>query len=97
MAKLGFTCWDHPNNSLVEMSKSTIEEVFVGNLSYFCEEKHLFKLFHEYFQIAGVRIMHNEDRTRSLMYGFVVANSKREAMEMCRVFNGQMFMGRNIK
>ncbi len=72
-------------------------EIFVGNLSYFCEESHLFALFNEYFQVVHVRIMRNDDRSRSLMYGFVAACSYAEALEMCRLMNGHLFMGRNIK
>lgn len=72
-------------------------EVFVGNLSYFCEEKDLYTLFNEYFAVNHVRIMKNEDRTRSLMYGFVTANSLQEAQEMTRLLNGHLFMGRHLK
>ncbi len=73
-------------------------EVFVGNLSYFCEEDHLFVLFSEYFyNVANVRIMRNHDRTRSLMYGFVATTSPLEAVEMIRLLNGHLFMGRNIR
>jgi RNA recognition motif-containing protein len=76
---------------------AAVVEVFFGNLSYFCEESHLFALVNDYFQVTNVRIMRNEDRSRSLMYGFVSAASYADAQEMCRLLNGHLFMGRHLK
>ncbi len=73
-------------------------EIFVGNLSYFCDEKLLFELFDQYTAVANVRIMRGEDRKRSLMYGFVMLSSTRQELEeVCRILNGHLFMGRNIR
>ena len=71
-------------------------ELFVGNLSFFCEERHLFELFDQYTRVNGVRVMRNELRTRSLMFGFVTLSCPHDANEMARVLNGTFFMGRRM-
>jgi RNA recognition motif-containing protein len=71
--------------------------LFIGNLSFFCEECHLFDLFDEYAHVNGVRIVRNDNRTRSLMFGFVTLSTVHEAKEMERMLNGSFFMGRRLK
>lgn len=70
--------------------------LFVGNLSFFCEESHLFELFDQYTRVDGVRIVRNPERTRSLMFGFVEVQTPHEAQEMARVLNGTFYMGRRL-
>ncbi len=72
-------------------------EVFVGNLSYFCEESHLFDLFNQYAVVTNVRILRSDDKKRSLMYGFVMFTSRQEVEEMSKLLNGHLFLGRNIR
>lgn len=72
-------------------------ELFIGNLSYFCEEKDLFELFDQYGNVEDVRIIKNDTGTRSLMFGFVTMSSVHEAREMEKLLNGHMFMGRRIR
>ena len=72
-------------------------EAFVGNLSYFCREKDLYELFNQYAFVTNVRIMLSEDRTRSLMFGFVAFSSEYEVTEMVKLMNGNMFMGRRLR
>ncbi len=71
--------------------------VFVGNLSYFCEDRHLHDLFNEYGEVNNARVMRSDDNTRSLMFGFVTMSSVNQAKEMERIFNGHMFMGRKLR
>jgi RNA recognition motif-containing protein len=73
------------------------KEVFCGNLSFFCQESDLFQLFQDYARVRSVRVIRNQERTKSLMFGFVRFETTAEAEEMARVFNGQMFLGRRIK
>jgi RNA recognition motif-containing protein len=70
---------------------------FVGNLSYFCREKDLYELFSPYSCVKNVRVMYNEDRSRSLMFGFVELSSEYETQAMIELLNGNMFMGRRLK
>lgn len=71
--------------------------VFVGNLSYFCEESHLYDLFDQYGHVQHVRIVRNDSNTRSLMFGFVTVGSPHEAREMERLLNNHLFMGRRMR
>ncbi len=72
-------------------------EIFVGNLSFFCEESHVYELFNAYGNVEEVRIVRNDSNTRSLMFGFATMSSPAEAREMCKLLNGHLFMGRNLK
>ncbi len=73
------------------------KEVFCGNLSFFCDENDLVKLFCDYARVEMARIIYNRERTKSLLFGFVKFETVGEALEMARTFNGQMFMGRRLK
>lgn len=87
-------------HSAVESNKlnpSPESTLFVGNLSFFCEERHLFELFDQYAHVHHVRIMRNDFRTRSLMFGFVTLGSLHEANELERLLNGTFFMGRKLR
>ncbi len=78
-------------------SQSYPNEVFVGNLSYFCDETCLFNLFQEYSNVVNVRIVRTEDRSRSLLFGFIAFTTPEEVIEMTRLMNNHLFMGRNMK
>ena len=75
--------------------KTTI--LFVGNLSFFCEESHLMELFSQYGHVQGIRILLNRKQNKSLMYGFVTMQSTVEAVEMVFLLDGHLFMGRKLK
>lgn len=73
-------------------------EIFVGNLSYFCEENDLYELFNSYSTVTNVRVMRaNPEQRRPLLYGFIMLTSRPEVEEMCRLFNGHLFMGRHLR
>ena len=72
-------------------------ELYVGNLSYFCEEHHLWDLFGRIGNVDRCHIIRNYDRTRSLSYGFVCMTTVEEALFAIKVLNDQMFMGRALK
>jgi RNA recognition motif-containing protein len=72
-------------------------ELFVGNLSYFCEEKDLYELFDQYGNVEDVRIIKNDSGSRSLMFGFVTMASVHEAREMEKLLNNHLFLGRKIR
>lgn len=102
---------EHPNHSQAAIqlppsqpqsqSQPQTKIVFVGNLSYFCEDHHLHDLFNEYGQVDNARVMRSDDNTRSLMFGFVTMASVNQAKEVTRIFSnngqGHMFMGRKIR
>ena len=73
-------------------------EVFVGNLSYFCEEKDLQDLFNQYGNVRNVRMMRSSDgKHKSLMFGFVMLSTTQEAEQAQQLFNGHLFMGRHLR
>ncbi len=84
----------HPNSNHM---MGPMNVLFVGNLSFFCEERDLQNLFGQYAPVQSIRIVRNDDKTRSLMYGFVAMASNQEAMEMVKLFNDHLFMGRRMK
>ncbi len=72
-------------------------EVFVGDLSYFCEEKDLFELFSQYGAVDNCRIVRNDSKNRSLMFGFVCMSNEQEAQAAAKLLNNYTFMGRAMK
>ncbi len=87
----------HARSSTNQTISVPSHEVFVGNLSYFCQEHDLFTLFDEYSHAKNVRIVWNEDHSRPLMYGFVVLASQQEVMEIKKLLDGHLFMGRHLR
>jgi RNA recognition motif-containing protein len=71
--------------------------LFIGNLSFFCEDHHLFDLFNEYGIVEKVVVVHDADYTKSLLFGFVTMATAHTAQEVLRLLDGHMFMGRRMK
>ncbi len=76
---------------------SVPNEVFVGNLSFFCEEVHLYELFSQYSNVTNVRIVRTEDRSRSLLFGFVALKNPCEMDLVSEIFNNHLHMGRQMR
>ncbi len=72
-------------------------ELFVGDLSFFCEEQDLFEIFGAFGAVDGVRIVRNDGRNRSLMFGFVCMSNGDEAMDAINHLHGKLIMGRIMK
>ena len=72
-------------------------EIFVGNLSYFCEEKDLYDLFNQYVSVMNVRLMRSDDKKRSLMFGFILLTSRHEVESISLLLNNHLFMGRQLR
>jgi RNA recognition motif-containing protein len=79
------------NSNVFVPSKS----VFIGDLSYFCTEDHLFLLFAPYGPVLQVYIRRGV-RRNSLMHGFIVLENKEKAISAKRDVDRKEFMGRNI-
>ncbi len=92
-----FSHSDRNNSNDVDKIEEDSAVVFVGNLSYFCEETQLHTLMNDCGHVKLVRIVRNESNSRSLMYGFVTMASSHEAREMERLFDDHFFMGRKIR
>jgi hypothetical protein len=70
--------------------------LFVGDLSFFCTEKHLYELFHVYGGISSIQIRRGM-KGESLQYGFVVFDSCENAHTALVSVDNKEFMGRCIK
>jgi hypothetical protein len=77
--------------------KASACEIFVGDLSFFCQEHDLYNLFAQFGNVQNVRVIRNGHRKRSLTFGFITMSSPQEARDMMNLFNGHLFMGRNLK
>ena len=78
----------------------TEEEVFVGDLSYFCTEQDLHNLFTSVGEIVDIRIRWSHEirsQGHSLMYGFVKFRTAAMANIAIQTYNNIMFMGRYLK
>ena len=71
--------------------------LFIGNLSYFCESKHLYELFSQYGDPVHIEIVKNRKQNKSLMYGFATMETKAAAENMVDLIDGLLFMGRKLK
>jgi RNA recognition motif-containing protein len=72
-------------------------ELFVGDLSFFCEEKDLLDLFTRFGSVDNCRIVRNDSKNRSLMFGFVCMSTLEEAVAATNALNNFMYMGRAMK
>ncbi len=87
---------------LRDLKRDSMSVLFVGNLSYFCEESHLAKLFEQYGVVKKIQIIRHSDNgdestSRSLLFGFVTMSCEAFAKEVERVLNHHMFMGRRLR
>lgn len=75
---------------------TTYKTVFVGDLSFFCREVHLFNLFHSFGSVEAIRIRKGQQGV-TLMYGFVELETPELAMTAANSVNGMIFMGRRLR
>jgi hypothetical protein len=74
-----------------------LNELFVGDLSFFCTEAHLFELFSEFGNVEAVRIVRNDHKKRTMGFGFVTMETPQIAREVAKILNNHLFMGRIMK
>ncbi len=72
-------------------------ELFVGDLSFFCREHHLVELFSSCGPVVDARIKRSEAKGKTLMYGFVRMDTLKGALTAAKELNGVVFMGRTMK
>ena len=72
-------------------------ELFVGDLSYFCKENDLIDLFSHYGVVADARVKRSDTKGKTLMYGFVRMENLKAALSAATELNGSIFMGRKMK
>ncbi len=70
--------------------------LFLGDLSYFCNENHLVSLFTSLSPVVAVQISRGA-RGESLLYGFIELVSEEACIMAARELNGMEFMGRRLR
>lgn len=84
-----------PFDSLAS-SFDAAKTLFLGDLSFFCSEEDLCRLFAPYGPILTVRIRRGVTGD-SLMHGFLALATAEAAAQAIREVDGREFLGRNIK
>ncbi len=72
-------------------------EVFVGDLSFFCQELHLLELFSAYGPVSEARVKRSDRGNRTLMYGFVRMEQLEDAVRAASELHGKLHMGRKMR
>ncbi len=72
-------------------------EIFVGDLSFFCQEKQLIDLFSKYGPVAEARVKRSDRGNRTLMYGFVRMEELQNALSAVSDLQGKLYMGRAMR
>lgn len=73
-----------------------VDNVFVGNLSFFCTTEDLIELFQAHVPIKSAAIVKTKSGLPSY-YGFVYLENDDDASKVVEIFNGKKFMGRKMK
>ncbi len=82
---------------VADQQQQQLHEIFIGNLSYFCQEQDLINLFHQYVDVKHCRVMRSDDGSRSLLFGFVSVATVREMEELCKMFDFHFLFGRRLR
>lgn len=85
-----------PPRSLSSLAKTTPGTVFVGNLSFFCNETHLRELVSTYGEVREVEVVRSRNGN-SLLYGFVDFASPVDGENAVQILHRTLFMGRRIR
>ena len=75
----------------------TARTLFVGDLSFFCDESHLRDLFSSYGEVLNVEIKRGKATGDSLMHGFVELESEPIAELAMNELSNKKFMGRRLR
>ena len=77
-------------------ANAPVDNVFVGNLSFFCTAEDLMELFQAHVPIRSASIVKTKSGLSSY-YGFVYLENDDDASKVAEIFNGKKFMGRKMK
>ncbi|MCX7675210.1 MAG: RNA-binding protein [Bdellovibrionaceae bacterium] len=71
-------------------------KLYVGNLSYTCDDQSLQDAFSAYGEVVSARVITDRMSGRSKGFGFVEMSDASSAQKAIEAMNGKEFMGRNI-
>jgi RNA recognition motif-containing protein len=72
------------------------QSLFLGDLSYFCEESHIATLFEKYGPIVAINICRTNDG-EPLYYGFIELAEEESKLLAWKELDGVELLGRNLK
>lgn len=85
------------NSQASSPAGSNKNTLFLGDLSTFCTEESIRKLFSPYGEILEIKIMKSEETNRNLSYGFLKFSNPISARKALNALNGKLFEGRNLR
>ncbi|RYG94267.1 RNA-binding protein [archaeon] len=71
--------------------------LFLGDLSVFCTEKDIRRLFRTFGTIEAIRIKRGSSGKANLSYGFIKFSDQQAAEKAYHELNGVMFLGRGLR
>lgn len=71
--------------------------LFLGDLSVYCTEKDIRKLFRPFGPIESIRVKRGSSNKTNLSYGFIKFTFPESAEQAIKHLNGIMFLGRSLK
>ncbi len=71
--------------------------LFLGDLSVFCTEKDIRKLFRPFGPIEAIRVKRGTSNKTNLSYGFIKFALPESAEQARQQLNGVMFLGRGLR
>ncbi len=86
-----------PQHHRSRQTLTDVPGIFIGNLSYFCEDQHLQQLCAQYGHVERVRVCRSDDQIKPLQYGFATMSTRAEAEKVVNALQGQLFMGRKLR
>lgn len=70
--------------------------LFLGDLSFFCNEADLRKAFEQFGVVTAARIKRGKSK-KNLSYGFIEFSSIEEAVRAMQAMDGVMFFGQQLR
>ena len=71
--------------------------LFLGDLSVFCTEKDIRKLFRPFGTIEAIRVKRGSSSKTNLSYGFIKFSTRESAEMALDQLNGILFLGRALR
>eukprot|EP01038_Epipyxis_sp_PR26KG_P009530 gene9530-12837_t len=85
------------SKDMVNNSHTNSNSLFVGDLSKFCNEEDIEKLFSPFGMLTEVKIKRNSVTSKTLSYGFVTFLQRHSAAMAMKQLDGKLFCGRKMR
>ena len=71
--------------------------LYLGDLSFFCQESDVLNAFQVFGEIQEVRLMRSKQDGKCLGYGFITFMTVEQAHNALEAMDGKVFIGRQLK